>query len=118
LPTARRANETVADEIAARAFGMRRRNRTSYGFRRTPLDHEETQMTVQLPPSPVKVVATDAPDQPTRTPELEQLYRDFETNLLLPLWTEIGYLMPHKPGRVRCRTCGAGTPCSAGRKSG
>ncbi|HEY3262281.1 MAG TPA: cupin domain-containing protein [Pseudonocardiaceae bacterium] len=54
-------------------------------------------MTAQLQPSPVKVVATDAPDQPTRTPELERLYRDFETNLLVPLWTEIGDLMPQRP---------------------
>ena len=39
-------------------------------------------MSVQLTPSPVKVIATDDPDQPARTPELEQLYRDFEANLV------------------------------------
>jgi gentisate 1,2-dioxygenase len=54
-------------------------------------------MTIELTPSPVKIVATDAPDQPTRTPELERLYRDFEQDLLVPLWTEIGDLMPQRP---------------------
>jgi gentisate 1,2-dioxygenase len=47
--------------------------------------------------TPVRVVATDGPGQPTRTPELEQLYRDFESELLIPLWTEIGDLMPASP---------------------
>jgi len=48
-------------------------------------------------PSPVKITATDAADQPPRTPELEQLYRAFEADLLVPLWTEIGDLMPERP---------------------
>ncbi|MFI0446353.1 cupin domain-containing protein [Actinomadura sp. 6N118] len=47
--------------------------------------------------SPVTIVATDAEDQPTRTPELEALYRGFESELLVPLWTEIGGLMPPSP---------------------
>ncbi|WP_329236972.1 cupin domain-containing protein [Actinoallomurus sp. NBC_01490] len=47
--------------------------------------------------SPVTIVATDAEDQPTRTPELEALYRGFESELLVPLWTEIGDLMPPSP---------------------
>jgi gentisate 1,2-dioxygenase len=47
--------------------------------------------------TPVRVIATDGPGQPTRTPELEQLYRDFESELLIPLWTEIGNLMPASP---------------------
>jgi len=47
--------------------------------------------------SPVRIVAEDAPDQPTPTPELEELYRSFEKKLLVPLWTEIGDLMPAHP---------------------
>jgi gentisate 1,2-dioxygenase len=46
---------------------------------------------------PFAVVATDGPDQPPRTPELDDLYRGFEQALLIPLWTEIGGLMPHTP---------------------
>lgn len=48
-------------------------------------------------PGPVRLQAVDAPDQPTRTPELEELYRGFEDELLIPLWTEIGDLMPLHP---------------------
>ncbi len=48
-------------------------------------------------PNPVRVVATDGPGQPQRTPELEALYRDFESELLIPLWTEISGLMPDTP---------------------
>jgi gentisate 1,2-dioxygenase len=47
--------------------------------------------------NPVRVIATDGPRQPIRTPELEQLYRDFEAELLIPLWTEITDLMPLSP---------------------
>ena len=47
--------------------------------------------------SPVKITAVDAPGQPDRTPELESLYRRFEEELLVPLWTEIGDLMPRQP---------------------
>jgi gentisate 1,2-dioxygenase len=53
-------------------------------------------MTQQLT-SPVSLTAVDAPDQPPPTPELEQLYRGFEQELLVPLWTEIGDLMPVHP---------------------
>jgi gentisate 1,2-dioxygenase len=45
----------------------------------------------------VRVIATDGPRQPPRTPELEALYRDFESELLIPLWTEIRDLMPTSP---------------------
>ncbi|WP_435869136.1 cupin domain-containing protein [Actinomadura coerulea] len=38
-----------------------------------------------------------APDQPDVTPALEELYRGFEQELLVPLWTEIGDLMPTHP---------------------
>jgi gentisate 1,2-dioxygenase len=45
----------------------------------------------------VRVIATDGPRQPPRTPELEALYRTFESELLIPLWTEISDLMPAAP---------------------
>lgn len=45
----------------------------------------------------VRIVTTDGADQPVRTPELEALYRGFESELLIPLWTEIGDLMPPYP---------------------
>ncbi|CAI9410492.1 cupin domain-containing protein [Nocardioides sp. T2.26MG-1] len=47
--------------------------------------------------SPVRIVAESAPDQPDVTPALEELYRGFEQELLVPLWTEIGDLMPAHP---------------------
>ncbi|TCC28886.1 cupin domain-containing protein [Kribbella speibonae] len=47
--------------------------------------------------SPVKLTAEDGPDQPPATPELEDLYRGFEKELLVPLWTRIGDLMPQQP---------------------
>ncbi|HET6625876.1 MAG TPA: cupin domain-containing protein, partial [Nocardioidaceae bacterium] len=50
-----------------------------------------------LTDNPVSISASDAPDQPDRTPELEELYRGFESELLVPLWTEIGDLMPPEP---------------------
>ncbi|MEU3711192.1 cupin domain-containing protein [Streptomyces catenulae] len=50
-----------------------------------------------LPPSPVRLTATDRPGQPPVTPELTALYRGFEQELLVPLWTEIGDLMPEHP---------------------
>ena len=47
--------------------------------------------------SPVKLQAVAAEDQPPVTPALERLYRGFEHELLVPLWTEIGELMPLQP---------------------
>ncbi|TYK51300.1 cupin domain-containing protein [Actinomadura decatromicini] len=47
--------------------------------------------------TPVRLRAADAPDQPAVTPALEDLYRGFERELLVPLWTEIGDLMPRRP---------------------
>jgi gentisate 1,2-dioxygenase len=47
--------------------------------------------------SPVRVRTTDAPDQPDPTAELAALYRRFESESLVPLWTEIGDLMPSRP---------------------
>jgi gentisate 1,2-dioxygenase len=58
---------------------------------------EEPIMTVNTPPSPVRLKALAAPGQPEPTAELEQLYRGFERELLVPLWTEIGELMPLHP---------------------
>ena len=47
--------------------------------------------------SPVHLSAVEGPGQPEATPELEDLYRGFEKELLVPLWTEIGDLMPSHP---------------------
>ncbi|MFF4575328.1 cupin domain-containing protein [Streptomyces sp. NPDC001410] len=47
--------------------------------------------------SPVRLRAETAPDQPDVTPALKELYRAFEQELLVPLWTEIGDLMPAHP---------------------
>ncbi|MFE3203374.1 cupin domain-containing protein [Embleya sp. NPDC059237] len=41
--------------------------------------------------------AVAAANQPEVTPDLEALYRGFERELLVPLWTEIGDLMPLHP---------------------
>jgi gentisate 1,2-dioxygenase len=53
--------------------------------------------TTATPSSPVQLHAVDGRGQPTPTPELEELYRGFEKELLVPLWTEIGDLMPAHP---------------------
>jgi gentisate 1,2-dioxygenase len=47
--------------------------------------------------SPVRLRAVAADGQPSVTPALEELYRGFERELLVPLWTEIGDLMPPQP---------------------
>jgi gentisate 1,2-dioxygenase len=52
---------------------------------------------VDATPSPVRLKAVAGPGQPDPSPELEQLYRGFERELLVPLWTEIGDLMPLHP---------------------
>jgi gentisate 1,2-dioxygenase len=54
-------------------------------------------VTLEMPPSPVRLTAVDSPTQPPATPELEDLYRGFEREMLVPLWTEIGDLMPLSP---------------------
>lgn len=48
-------------------------------------------------PSPVSLTAETRPDQPPVSPELIELYEGFEKALLVPLWTEIGELMPQSP---------------------
>ena len=52
---------------------------------------------IEANPSPVRLRATAGPGQPEPTPALEQLYLGFEQELLVPLWTEIGGLMPPEP---------------------
>ena len=54
-------------------------------------------MTADLTPSPVRLHAVTGHGQPDPSPALEQLYRGFEQELLVPLWTEIGDLMPRHP---------------------
>ena len=54
-------------------------------------------MTIDVIPTPVRLKAVAGPGQPDPSPELEQLYRGFERELLVPLWTEIGDLMPLSP---------------------
>jgi len=53
--------------------------------------------TADIVASPVRLNAVEAPGQPEPSTELEQLYRGFERELLVPLWTEIGDLMPVHP---------------------
>ncbi|PZT73340.1 cupin [Streptomyces sp. AC1-42W] len=47
--------------------------------------------------SPVRLHVVDTEGQPEVTPALQELYRGFEQELLVPLWTEIGDLMPAHP---------------------
>jgi len=54
-------------------------------------------MKTDAPLSPVRLEAHAGPGQPDPSPELETLYRGFESELLVPLWTEIGDLMPLHP---------------------
>ncbi|MEU8252110.1 cupin domain-containing protein [Nonomuraea sp. NPDC048916] len=54
-------------------------------------------MSVDSTRGTVRITAGEGPDQPERTPELDSLYRGFEEELLVPLWTEIGDLMPRSP---------------------
>jgi gentisate 1,2-dioxygenase len=48
-------------------------------------------------PSPVQVIMSDDPGQPKPSPALAELYRGFEQESLIPLWTQIGDLMPLHP---------------------
>ena len=54
-------------------------------------------MTANIVESPVTLTAADGPGQPDHTPALDELYRGFEQELLVPLWLEIGDLMPVQP---------------------
>ena len=66
--------------------------------RRVP-ELEQAQPRGQVPELELEpeLFADAAPGQPTPSPELEELYRGFEKDLLVPLWTEIGDLMPAHP---------------------
>lgn len=48
-------------------------------------------------PGIVNLRMAGAPDQPEPSAALDALYRGFERELLVPLWTEIGELMPPHP---------------------
>jgi gentisate 1,2-dioxygenase len=50
-----------------------------------------------IEPPPVRVTSADGPGQPAPGAEVEALYRSLEAELLVPLWTEIGDLMPESP---------------------
>lgn len=52
---------------------------------------------MENPGNTVTVKAVASPDQPEVTPALEKLYRGLEEQQLVPLWTEIGDLMPTHP---------------------
>lgn len=47
--------------------------------------------------SPVRLTMREGPGQPDPSPALGALYQGFERELLVPLWTEIGDLMPSSP---------------------
>ena len=47
--------------------------------------------------SPVQLRAESRPGQPEVTPQLVDLYEGFEKALLVPLWTQVGELMPLSP---------------------
>ena len=51
--------------------------------------------------SPVRLRAVPGAGQPDVTPALEDLYRGFEKELLVPLWTQIGELVPVGRGGER-----------------
>lgn len=54
-------------------------------------------MTIGDAETPVKITAVAGPGQPEVTPQLEALYQAFGQELLVPLWTQIGDLMPAHP---------------------
>jgi len=65
--------------------------------------------------SPVHLKAVAAENLPAVTPALEDLYRGFEQELLVPLWTQIGDLMPLHPQSKGCPTSGGGATCAPSR---
>ena len=48
-------------------------------------------------PSPVRLEVREVAGQPAVSPGLVELYRGFEEELLVPLWYDIGNLMPFHP---------------------
>ncbi|WP_433339928.1 cupin domain-containing protein [Streptomyces sp. CA-253872] len=65
----------------------------------TPTAPETVRKTAPEPSvaSPVRLRAEPGEGRPDVTPALEELYRGFARELLVPLWTEIGDLMPLSP---------------------
>lgn len=61
------------------------------------MTHQPKPGPAQRSDSPVSLSVVAAANQPMPSPELEELYRGFEQQLLVPLWTEIGELMPMHP---------------------
>src|SRR5260370_14782698 len=61
--------------------------------------------------SPIRLRLAQAADQPDVNLALEELYRGFERALLVPLWTEIGDLMPATRSRLLSRIYGGGSNC-------
>lgn len=47
--------------------------------------------------SPVRIHVPEGPGQPEPSMELDMLYRNFEKELMIPLWTEVGDLLPPHP---------------------
>lgn len=59
--------------------------------------NQETASVIEPTPSPIRLQAVAGHGQPDPSPELDDLYRGFEAELLVPLWTQIGDLMPLHP---------------------
>ena len=62
-----------------------------------PVSSDQRLQSASGPSSPVRLTAVEGPNQPPPGPELDQLYRHFEVEMLVPLWTEISGLMPRSP---------------------
>src|SRR5690606_18366018 len=92
---------------AVPAAGPPRHPRTRSAVQNSGVLHRDTRQPVGMTHSslaqetvtgsPVRLEAVAAEGQPEVTPALEELYRGFEKELLVPLWTEIGDLMPAHP---------------------
>ena len=81
--------------------------------------HTDFDVVPAAPESPVKLPPIEGPNQPPVTDELRELYKGFEQELIVPLWYEIGDLMPFHPmskalpHRWRWRRGdGPGAPCA------
>lgn len=59
--------------------------------------HTDFDVVPAAPESPVKLPPIEGPNQPPVTDELSELYKGFEQELIVPLWYEIGDLMPFHP---------------------
>ena len=61
------------------------------------MSSDQRPMSSAGPTSPVRLTAQEGPNHPPPSAALNKLYRDFEVEMLVPLWTEISGLMPHQP---------------------